>query len=153
MNANSMRCYRPNGTCYAILTPSEWTTLRNAGKLDAELKRRRDSGVVLEVKTLTGTITPRHLSPRVEAEEAARIRAEAEAAERSAALDVERPDATEDLTPDTALSFRDVINAEMVSGDRRDARIMREYTAWVRGAPFARRALAFIGLDDDGGAE
>lgn len=90
MHTNAMRCYRPNGTCYAILTPSEWTALRNAGKLDAELKRRRDSGVVLEVKTLTGTITPRHISPRVEAEEAARIRAEAEAAQTAFEAETQR---------------------------------------------------------------
>ena len=47
---NRLFCYRPNGTCYAVLTPSEWKELRQAKQLDAELKRRRDSGVVIEVK-------------------------------------------------------------------------------------------------------
>jgi hypothetical protein len=43
-------CYRPNGTCYAVLTPSEWKKLRHAKTLDAELQRRRESGVIIEVK-------------------------------------------------------------------------------------------------------
>lgn len=81
MHPNAMRCYRPNGTCYAILTPSEWTTLRDSGRLESELKRRRDSGVILEVQQPEGFKQPRHGSPRVEAEEAAQAAAEGEAAQ------------------------------------------------------------------------
>lgn len=63
---NRMFCYRPNGTCYAILTPAEWERLRKAGRLDAELARRRASGEVLEVARNDGaTYTPaKHFKPR-----------------------------------------------------------------------------------------
>jgi hypothetical protein len=61
----AMFCYRPNGTCYAVIAPSEWTALRKAGKLEAELKRR-DSGTVIEVKRPEGFKSAPHFKPRTE---------------------------------------------------------------------------------------
>lgn len=62
----AMFCYRDNGTCYAVLSPSEWVTLRKAGRLDAELKRRRDSGAVIEVARPAGFKQAPHFKPREE---------------------------------------------------------------------------------------
>lgn len=62
----AMFCYRPNGTCYAVISPSEWVALRKAGRLDAELKKRRDSGTVIEVKRPEGFRQQPHYKPREE---------------------------------------------------------------------------------------
>lgn len=63
-NENAMFCYRPDNTCYAILSTYEWEKLRKAGTLDAELKRRRDSGVVLEVVRPDTKLPVKHFKPR-----------------------------------------------------------------------------------------
>ena len=61
---NAMFCYRPDNTCYAIIAPGEWERLRKAGKLDAELKRRRESGVILEVVRPETKLPVKHFKPR-----------------------------------------------------------------------------------------
>jgi hypothetical protein len=63
-NQNALMCYRPDGTCYAILSTGEWAALRKAGKLDAELKRRRESGAIVEVTKPTPFIPAPHFKPR-----------------------------------------------------------------------------------------
>lgn len=63
---NAMFCYRPDNTCYAILSTHEWEQLRKAGRLDAELKRRRDSGVVLQVTHPETKAPVKHFKPREE---------------------------------------------------------------------------------------
>lgn len=45
-----IRCYRPDGTCYAVVSPTQWAHLRETGKLAGWLDRQRESGVILEVK-------------------------------------------------------------------------------------------------------
>ncbi len=40
-------CYRPNGELYVVVSRSEWKRLREQGKLDSFLDKRRKSGVVI----------------------------------------------------------------------------------------------------------
>ena len=44
-----VRCYRPDGTCYAILSPAQWADLRKRRKLAGWLAQERESGIVLDV--------------------------------------------------------------------------------------------------------
>lgn len=43
-----IRCYRTDGTCYAILGPSEWTAMRKQGRLQKWLDKQNKSGVVID---------------------------------------------------------------------------------------------------------
>lgn len=45
-----MKCFRPDGTCYAVLTPTRWRDLRSHSKLTAHLTRERESGVVIALQ-------------------------------------------------------------------------------------------------------
>ncbi len=46
---NRVKCYRTNGTCYAVVSPSQWRDLREHGRLDAWLDEQRESGVVIDL--------------------------------------------------------------------------------------------------------
>lgn len=40
---------RPNGECYAVLTPKSIRSLKRKKQLDAHLQERRDSGTVINI--------------------------------------------------------------------------------------------------------
>jgi len=46
-NDNRIFCYRPDGTCYAVLSPHQWSTLRAEKRLEAWLQHERESGVIV----------------------------------------------------------------------------------------------------------
>jgi len=41
---HNIRCYRPHGELYTVLSPSKWKRLREQGKLDSYLDKQRRSG-------------------------------------------------------------------------------------------------------------
>ena len=45
-----VKCFRPNGTCYAVVSPLRWEELRAKKRLDSFLEHERDSGVILETE-------------------------------------------------------------------------------------------------------
>jgi hypothetical protein len=46
-NDNRVFCYRPDGTCYAVLSPYQWQHLRDMKHLESWLTRERESGIVI----------------------------------------------------------------------------------------------------------
>jgi hypothetical protein len=63
---NRIFCRREDMSIFAVFSCKEWFALRNAGTLDAELKRRRESGTVIDVKLdVSDTLKPEpHFQPR-----------------------------------------------------------------------------------------
>lgn len=57
-------CRREDLTVFAVYDPKEWFALRAAGTLDADLKRRRESGVVIEVAREPEKLVAPHEPPR-----------------------------------------------------------------------------------------
>jgi hypothetical protein len=51
---NRVFCYRPDGSCYAVVAASEWRKMRRAGTLDAFLAKQRDAGQVVAAKRNDG---------------------------------------------------------------------------------------------------
>lgn len=43
-----IKCFRPNGTCYAVVSPLRWQELRDKKRLDKFLEEERDSGIVID---------------------------------------------------------------------------------------------------------
>ena len=43
-----IKCYRTDGTCYAVLSVFRWTELRDKKKLEAFLEKERDSGIIID---------------------------------------------------------------------------------------------------------
>ncbi len=61
---NRIFCRRDDLTIFAVYSPKEWFALRKAGTLDADLKRRRESGTIIEVEREPETLAPAHEPPR-----------------------------------------------------------------------------------------
>lgn len=62
---NRIFCYRPNGTVYAVFSPTEWADLRKRGVLDAELAKRRESGEIIAAERGGDDLNTSHVRPRV----------------------------------------------------------------------------------------
>lgn len=62
---NRIFCRREDMTIFAVFAPKEWFALRRDGRLNDELKRRRESGTIIEVDREAAPVPAApHFKPR-----------------------------------------------------------------------------------------